>query len=67
MSYGDGRYWITYNGEIYNFIEIRRELETLGHCFYSESDTEIVLASYVRAWSDSKVVDFEQGLYVKGG
>lgn len=48
MSYGDGRYWITYNGEVYNFLELRRELETLGHCFRSDSDTEVILAAYAQ-------------------
>ena len=48
MAYGDKRYWITYNGEIYNFIELRTELELLGHHFHSESDTEVILAAYVQ-------------------
>ncbi len=38
--------WITFNGEIYNFWEIRRELEGLGHRFESESDTEVILHAY---------------------
>jgi len=42
----DGRYWITYNGEIHNFKELRAELEALGHTFVSESDTEIILKAY---------------------
>lgn len=46
MSYGDKHYWITFNGEIYNFKEIRQELETLGHKFISQSDTEVILAAY---------------------
>lgn len=46
MSYLDGRYWIVFNGEIYNFIEIQKELKELGHIFVSQSDTEVVLASY---------------------
>ena len=33
------QYWITYNGEIYNFIEIRSELESLGYNFHTGSDT----------------------------
>ena len=33
MSYADGRYWLTYNGEVYNYIELRRELEAKGHHF----------------------------------
>jgi len=38
MSYADGRYYMTYNGEVYNFIEIRNDLERLGHVFRSVSD-----------------------------
>ena len=52
MSYGDERYWITYNGEIYNFIELRKDLERLGHHFFSESDTEVILASYIE-WGEN--------------
>ena len=52
MSYGNGRYWITFNGEIYNFIEVRKDLEKLGHKFKSDSDTEVVLAAYVQ-WGKS--------------
>jgi asparagine synthase (glutamine-hydrolysing) len=48
MSYGNGRYWITFNGEIYNFIEIRSDLEKRGHVFTSESDTEVILAAYAQ-------------------
>jgi asparagine synthase (glutamine-hydrolysing) len=46
MSYADGRFWITYNGEIFNFPEIRKELELKGHQFHSQTDTEVILASY---------------------
>ena len=48
MIYGNGRYWIVFNGEIYNFLELRAELEGLGHQFHTETDTEVVLASYVQ-------------------
>lgn len=48
MSCAGGRYWITYNGEIYNFLELRRELAGLGHRFHSDSDTEVLLAAYVQ-------------------
>ncbi|MGH9800154.1 MAG: asparagine synthase (glutamine-hydrolyzing) [Blastocatellia bacterium] len=46
MSSPDGRYWITFNGEIYNFKELRRELESAGERFVSQSDTEIILRLY---------------------
>jgi asparagine synthase (glutamine-hydrolysing) len=49
MTYADDRYAITYNGEIYNYLEIRSELESLGYSFRSHTDTEVVLASYA-AW-----------------
>jgi asparagine synthase (glutamine-hydrolysing) len=40
------KYTITYNGEIYNYIEIRHQLMQLGHSFRTESDTEVILAAY---------------------
>lgn len=48
MSYADGRYWITYNGELYNFRELRAGLERDGFSFRSDSDTEVLLALYAR-------------------
>src|SRR5579863_6378988 len=46
------RYWIVYNGEVYNFIEIRTELEQPGHTFCSSSDTEVILAAYAEWGTD---------------
>lgn len=40
------RYWIVYNGEIYNYIEIKKELEQQGYAFTSHSDTEVIMAAY---------------------
>lgn len=41
-----GRYTITYNGEIYNYLELREELSGEGHSFATQSDTEVILAAY---------------------
>ena len=46
MSYAGGRYWITYNGEIYNYRELCNELKNKGFSFQSQSDTEVILAAY---------------------
>lgn len=49
MASEDGSAWISYNGEVYNFRELRTELKALGHQFRTSSDTEVVLAAY-RSW-----------------
>ncbi len=42
----DGKLWLTYNGEVYNYKEIQAELQQLGYSFRSHSDTEVILAAY---------------------
>src|SRR6267378_7127571 len=48
LSNGDGTLWLVCNGEIYNFRELRRELEALGHRFKTGSDSEVILHSYAQ-------------------
>ncbi|CAN2048472.1 asparagine synthase (glutamine-hydrolysing) [Candidatus Magnetomoraceae bacterium gMMP-1] len=57
MSTEDGNYHIVYNGEVYNFIEIRKDLEKEGFRFNSNSDTEVILNAYIR-WGIDAVHKF---------
>lgn len=60
MPYGGEngrRYWITYNGEVYNFLELRHELKQLGHRFKSETDTEVIIAAYAQ-WGEDCLLRF---------
>lgn len=64
MSTSDGRYTLVYNGEVYNFGEIRRELEAFGEGFTSTGDTEVVLKACVR-WGERAVERF-RGMFAFG-
>jgi asparagine synthase (glutamine-hydrolysing) len=57
MQTEDGRYIITYNGELYNFVNLRVELKSKGYNFISNSDTEVVLKSYAE-WGKDCVKKF---------
>jgi asparagine synthase (glutamine-hydrolysing) len=46
MSYAEGRYWIVFNGEIYNYLELREQLQQHGYQFRTDTDTEVILAAY---------------------
>ncbi|MEE4353887.1 MAG: asparagine synthase (glutamine-hydrolyzing) [Desulfatiglans sp.] len=52
MTSEDGKVSIVYNGEVYNFKEIRSRLEGLGHSFFSSTDTEVVLKAYMEWGKD---------------
>lgn len=57
VKHGEKEYTIVYNGELYNTEEIREELKLCGHSFFSHSDTEVILKSYVQ-WKENCVVKF---------
>ena len=61
MSTPDGRYWITFNGEIYNFRELRQQLVAAGVTFHSQSDTEVILRLYER--DGPRCVDHLVGMF----
>ena len=61
MATSDGRFVLSYNGEVYNFSELRIELEALGHRFHSRSDSEVVLKSLAQ-WGSSALLRFN-GLF----
>jgi len=57
MASPDGSFWIVFNGEIYNYRELRSELAGHGHNFKTSSDTEVILAAY-QQWGESCVEHF---------
>ena len=61
MSSNDGRCWIVFNGEIYNFLDLKSELEEYGYTFSSRTDTEVLLAAYLR-WGEDCLARL-QGMY----
>lgn len=61
MSNEDETIWITYNGEIYNYIELMETLQKRGHVFRTKSDTEVILHAY-EEYGD-KCVDYLNGMF----
>lgn len=57
MHYAENRFHIVFNGEIFNFIEIRNELKSKGYQFRTDSDTEVILASY-HCWKEQMLFKF---------
>ena len=62
ISYADETLWVVLNGEIYNYLELRAELEAKGHRFKTKSDTEVVLALYKDL--GPRCVDKLRGMFV---
>jgi len=60
MSDSTGRYWLCYNGEVYNYQELRAELELKGRTFRTRSDTEVVLQSWIE-WGEACFGKFNGG------
>ena len=58
MRSDDGRYVVAYNGEVYNFRELRQTLERCGHEFRGRSDTEVVLRAFIE-WGESSFAKLE--------
>lgn len=61
MRNEDGTVWITFNGEIYNHLKIRSELESRGHVFRSQTDTEVIVHGW-EEWGE-KIVDRLNGMF----
>ncbi len=57
MAIKDRTLWITYNGEIYNYIELQKELESYGHAFTTHTDTEVILHAY-KQWGQDCIHRF---------
>jgi len=53
----DGTIWVVHNGEIYNYLSLRQELEELGHIFHSNTDTEVIVHAY-EAWGEDSINRF---------
>ena len=60
---GSGRYWVAYNGEVYNYLDLKEQLKARGHSFATESDTEVVLISYIE-WGVDAFKKFNGGFGV---
>jgi asparagine synthase (glutamine-hydrolysing) len=65
MQIMDGRFTIVYNGEIYNYAELRAKLRALGHRFRSNSDTEVLLAA-IAEWGIERTLPMLNGMFAFG-
>lgn len=60
LGAGNGRYWIAYNGEVYNYLELRKDLEAEGVEFATQADTEVVLQAWI-AWGPKALARLNGG------
>ncbi|MGE4562099.1 MAG: asparagine synthase (glutamine-hydrolyzing), partial [Rhodospirillales bacterium] len=66
MSNGDGSVWVTFNGEIYNHVALRRTLEQAGHCFRTDhSDTEVLVHGFTE-WGIDGLLERIEGMFAFG-
>ena len=64
LSNEDQTIWVTFNGEIYNYVELKHELDKSGHRFKTDSDTEVIVHGYEQ-WGP-RVVDHLRGMFAFG-
>lgn len=62
MSNRDSSIWISYNGEIYNYLELRNDLKTKGYEFNSNSDTEVIIHAY-EEWGIEELLERLRGMF----
>ena len=62
----DGRFALIFNGEIYNYVELKRELIGLGASFVSESDSEVIIEGY-RVWGRDVLTRLERHVRARAG
>lgn len=61
LSYANERFWLTFNGEIYNYLELRKDLKAEGYEFKTQSDSEVILAAYAKY--GVKCVNYLRGMF----
>ena len=63
ISNEDKNIWLVFNGEIYNFLDLKKDLIKKGHCFKTQNDTEVIIHSFEEY--GQKCVNFFNGIFIK--